>query len=69
MTPDRQRTYADDICARAGEGIAVMHALAVDAPGEAASLAATSITSWTVAFAATTFVSNFWAVAMIGYRY
>ncbi|KAI0695547.1 hypothetical protein BC835DRAFT_1414831 [Cytidiella melzeri] len=51
------------------EGLAVMHALAVDAPGEAASLAATTITTWTVAFAATTCFSNFWAVCMIGYRY
>ncbi|KAI0087954.1 hypothetical protein BDY19DRAFT_951212, partial [Irpex rosettiformis] len=51
------------------EGIGVMHALAVDAPGEAASLAATSIATWTVAFAATTCLSNFWAVCMVGYRY
>lgn len=52
-----------------GEGIGVIHALAGHAPGETASLTATSIASWTVAFSATTCFSNFWAVCMIGYRY
>ena len=57
-----------DLCGEA-EGLYVVHILATDVPGETASLAAGSLVRWAVAFFITTFLSNFWAVGMIGYRY